>query len=69
MGVRRIVNVDDVAEVEPFVALTVKENEPAAEGVPLRTPPVESESPVGRLPLATLNVIGVGEPEATNVYE
>jgi hypothetical protein len=34
----------------PPVALTVNENEPAAESVPLSRPPADSDEPVGRAP-------------------
>ena len=42
-----------------FEALTVKVNAPPTEGVPDRTPAVESVSPVGRVPEEMLQVMGV----------
>jgi hypothetical protein len=38
------------------VAATVKENVPAAVGVPLRTPEPERLNPGGNVPLTTVNV-------------
>ncbi len=47
--------------------LTTNENEPKAVGVPESTPPVDSVSPVGRVPLWMLKVNAGVPPEAVTV--
>jgi len=56
--------------VHPFasVAVTVKEKFPETEGVPDNTPPDESESPPGSVPLVTLKEYGALPPEAVIVW-
>jgi hypothetical protein len=56
-----------VADPTTLDAVTVKVNDPVADGVPANTP-VElfNDSPVGNDPDVTANV-GAGDPEATKV--
>jgi hypothetical protein len=49
------------------VTVTVKVNEPAAVGVPLRTPAEVSVTPAGSVPLETANVYGDCPPVAVIV--
>lgn len=51
------------------VTLAVKLNVPAAVGVPERTPPVESVSPPGNVPLDTLQLYGGVPPLACSTAE
>lgn len=48
-------------------AWTTKVKLPVALGVPERTPAVESDSPVGRVPLDFVNVYGLVPPLPVNV--
>ena len=50
------------------VAVTVKVEEPAAVGVPLRTPPAESVSHAGSEPAVTAKVYGAVPPLAVRVW-
>ena len=49
------------------VALMVNEKGPLAVGVPEITPAVERDSPVGNIPLATVQLYGVRPPVAASV--
>jgi hypothetical protein len=50
-------------------AVTVKVNDPVADGVPDKTPvEVFNDNPVGNDPALTLNV-EAGDPDAVKVYE
>ena len=51
------------------VACTVNVNVPVAVAVPDRTPLAESDTPVGKAPLATWNVYGSMPPLAVNGCE
>jgi|ERR1017187_434813 hypothetical protein len=51
------------------VTCTVKVDEPAAVGVPLSVPPVESVSPAGGDPEVTDQVYGATPPEAASCCE
>ena len=50
------------------VACTEKVKVPVAVGVPERTPPVESDIPPGRLPVAFVKVYGLLPPLAVSVW-
>src|SRR5262245_25025614 len=58
-----------VSDPSSSVACTVKVNTPVAVVVPDRTPPGESDKPVGNAPLTTSNLYGSMPPDAVNSCE
>lgn len=50
------------------VACTVKEKDPLAVGVPEITPPDEIAKPVGKVPLANVQLYGLTPPLAVSVW-